>query len=556
VKRLTVAVLLSFFALAAAAAEPRPGGAAIATAHPLATAAGREILQQGGNAFDAAVAIAAALAVVEPTSSGLGGGGFWLLHRAHDNFDVMVDARERAPLAARADMYLDVNGNPRPRLSLDGPLAAAIPGTPAALVHVAEHYGRFPLAKSLEPAIRLALDGFVVSARYEHAARRRLQALQAYPAAAAVFLEHGEVPKTGYALHQRDLARVLRTIAENGRDGFYAGATAQRLVEGVRAAGGIWTLKDLSAYRVVERPPLSGHYRGVRITAASLPSSGGVVLLEMLNILQGYKLDVLKPAERSHLIIEAMRRAYRDRACYLGDPDFVTVDTKRLLDRAYADAQRVTIHVDRATRSDSLPACEPAASGPQTTHFSVIDRDGNRVAATLTINTAFGSAFVPPGTGVLLNNEMDDFVVKPGVPNTYGLVGGSANAIAPGKRPLSSMTPTFVESPRSVVVLGTPGGSRIITMVLLVTLDIVRNQGGPHEWVARPRFHHQYLPDEVMYESGAFDASEIEQLQAMGHRLKAVAPYGNMQIVAWDRRTRTLQAASDPRGEGLAWVER
>ncbi len=550
-----LALLVTFAPLAGLAA-PGPEAAAIASAHPLATEAGRVTLEQGGNAFDAAVAIAATLAVVEPASSGLGGGGFWLLYRASDGFTTMVDARERAPLAASADMYLDAKGAAVSRLSLDGPLAAAIPGTPAALVHIARHYGRLPLSRSLAPAIRLAREGFAVTPRYRRLARHRLPALSA--AAAQVFLDQGKVPEEGYIVRQPELAQALAGIAERGREGFYGGELAMTLVNGVRAAGGIWTLQDLHTYQVRERVPVSGQYRHVRITSAALPSSGGIVLLEMLNILQNYDLTPLSRSTRVHLIVEAMRRGYRDRAAYMGDPDFVTVDSKRLLNPDYAATLAATINPDRATPSAALPpAVEPRAGGSQTTHFSVIDKDGNRVAATLTINTAFGSGFMPFGTGVLLNNEMDDFAVKPGMENAYGLVGSSANAIAPGKRPLSSMTPTFLETPDVIVILGTPGGSRIISMVLLTALELAEGRGRPKEWVALRRYHHQYLPDELSYEPGAFDGQTIRQLTEMGHALKErKGLYGNMQVAAWYRQPWDLQAVSDPRGEGVAWVQR
>jgi gamma-glutamyltranspeptidase/glutathione hydrolase len=537
------------------AATAKPGAAALATGHPLATEAGRAILDQGGNAFDAAVAIAATLAVVEPFSSGLGGGGLWLLYRAHDDWTTMVDARERAPLAATPDMYLDKDGEPIPRLSLDGPLAAAIPGAPAALVYVARHYGRLPLSRSLAPAIALARAGFAITPRYRRLAGRRLQALGASPAAARTFLDKGAVPDEGFELRQSELAGVLERLARQGHAGFYDGRVAEQLANGVRAAGGIWTLEDLASYRVQERSPVRGRYRNLRITSAALPSSGGIVLIEMLNILEGFDLDRFGRGMRAHVIIESMRRAYRDRARYLGDSDFVDVDVKRLLDSQYAAKLRTTIDLKRATVGDVSAPAESAIGGTQTSHFSVIDWDGNRVAATLTINTAFGSAFVPPGTGVLLNNEMDDFVIKPGVPNTYGLVGNQANAIAPGKRPLSSMTPTFLESPEVVAILGTPGGSRIITMVLLATLEVAEGRGRSRDWVALRRFHQQYLPEQVSYESGAFDKRELEQLQALGHRLKERNAYGNMQIVTWFKKERRLEAASDPRGEGAAWVE-
>ncbi len=528
---------------------------AIASAHPLATEAGMQILAQGGNAFDAAVAVSAALAVVEPQSSGLGGGGFWLLHRADSGEDVMIDGREKAPLAARRDMYLDERGEIIEGRSIDGPLAAGIPGEPAALAHIAERYGQLPLSRSLAPAIRLAREGFPVDARFRRMAAFRLEALRRGGSATNIFLRHGAAPDEGELIRQPELAETLWRLGHQGRDGFYAGKTARRLVEGVRKAGGIWTQKDLSDYRIVEREPVVGRYRDLRVTAASLPSSGGIVLMEMLNQLQGMKLAGLDEAGLVHAIVETMRRAYRDRAEYLGDPDFVPVPVKRLLSADHARALRKTIHPDKATPSADLKAAPADASvGRDTTHFSIIDRQGNRVAATLSINYPFGSGFVAPGTGVLLNDEMDDFSAKPGAPNVYGLVGGQANAIAPGKRMLSSMTPTFLESPNRVAILGTPGGSRIITMALLATLAF--DQGASAEdMVALRRFHHQYLPDVIEYEEGAISPAARAKLEKMGHALK---PFqwvpGDMQVVILDKRTGHTHAASDPRGAGESLV--
>jgi len=535
-------------------ARPDRHAAAIASAHPLATQAGLEILGAGGNAFDAAVTVSAVLAVVEPYSSGLGGGGFWLLHRASDGFEVMVDGRETAPGAAHRDMFLDDNGDVVPHLSIDGALAAGIPGEPAALAHIAQHYGRMPLAQSLAPAIRLARDGFEIDERYRRLAQFRLANLQQDPAAAAVFLVHQAVPDTGYRVVQADLASTLEDLARHGRAGFYAGRVATRLVEGVRAAGGIWTTEDLAAYRVVERAPVRGRYRGLAISSAPPPSSGGIALVEMLNILAGYDLAGLAPAERMHLTIEAMRRAYRDRAGYLGDPGFVEVPVEWLTSRAHAVQEAASIHPEHATPSAQLPGNAVLEGGTDTTHFSVLDADGNHVAATLSINYPFGAAVVPPGTGVLLNDEMDDFSAKPGVPNVYGLVGGTANAIEPGKRPLSSMTPTFVTGERGIGILGTPGGSRIITMVLLGVLDIADGRL-PGSWVSQPRYHHQYLPDEVQYEAGAFDAATLRVLRAKGHTLHAhQSTWGNMQAIWLDRQSGEVYAASDPRGIGSATV--
>jgi len=545
-------LLVACAAIAGPAANPP--AQAIASAHPLATQAGFEILDAGGNAFDAAVAVSAVLAVVEPYSSGIGGGGFWLLHRASDGRQVMVDGRERAPLAAQRDMYLDEQGEVVTGLSMNGALAAGIPGEPAALAHLAEHYGRLPLAKTLAPAIRLAGAGFEVDDYYRRMAGFRLEVMQRYASTATVFLRNGEVPPGGALIKQPELAATLKALAEKGRQGFYAGAVARKLVDGVREAGGIWTLDDLRQYRVVEREPVSFRYRDLRIVSAAPPSSGGVALATTLHILEGWELSRLAEAERTHLIVEAMRRAYRDRAQYMGDPDFVDMPLQRLVDPVYAAGLRASMRADRATPSAALPGSVTSVEGTDTTHFSILDREGNRVAATLSINYPFGSGLVVPGTGVLLNDEMDDFSAKPGVPNAYGLVGAEANAVAPGKRPLSSMTPTFVESEDGVAILGTPGGSRIITMLLLGILDLEAGNP-PQSWVSLPRFHHQYLPDVIQYEPDAFSPAILNALKKKGHQLKPLqSRYGNMQAIYWDYKDSRVQAASDPRGVGQASV--
>jgi gamma-glutamyltranspeptidase/glutathione hydrolase len=543
---------LLFLLLPGLPAAQGPG--AIASAHPLATEAGLDILAGGGNAFDAAVTVAAVLAVVEPYSSGMGGGGFWLLHRASDGFEVMLDGRERAPLAAHRDLYLDDSGEVVPGLSVNGPLAAGIPGQPAALAHLAARYGRLPLAQTLAPAIRLAREGFPVDAHYRRMAQWRLEQLRRWPAASARFLVAGEVPQPGAIIKQPELAETLERLAGQGHDGFYRGTLAERLVAGVRAAGGIWQAQDLADYQVVERKPVRGEYRGMTITSAAPPSSGGIVLIGMLNQLAQFDLDKHSPVQRKHLLVEVMRRAYRDRAEYLGDPDFVDMPVVRLLDPDYAAGLVRDIQLDAATPSRYPPPGEHG-EGQDTTHYSIIDAAGNRVSATLSINYPFGSCFVVPGTGVLLNDEMDDFSARPGTPNVYGLVGGEANAIAPGKRMLSSMTPTFVETGRGVAVLGTPGGSRIISMLLHGILAMAEGEG-PEAWVARPRYHHQYLPDAIQFEPGALSVGEQQQLQALGHQLKPLdSAYGNMQALYWDRQADRLSGASDPRGIGSARVE-
>jgi gamma-glutamyltranspeptidase/glutathione hydrolase len=552
-RRLFAVIVLAALA-PVALAQQRGAQEAIAAAHPVATAAGLSILDQGGNAFDAAVAVSATLAVVEPYSSGLGGGGFWLLYRARDSRYVMVDGREVAPRRARAWMYQDERGEIIPGRSIDGVLAAGIPGQPAALVHLAERYGRLPLATSLAPAIRAARDGFEVGPAYQRVARFRSGVLRASMPAAAVFLKNGEVPPLGHRIIQVELARTLERLALGGHAGFYAGPLAKQLVGGVRAAGGIWSLEDLRDYRVIEREPVVGTFRGTRIISAPPPSSGGVALLTMLNILDGYPQAGFSSLTGKHLLVEAMRRAYRDRAEFLGDPDFVTVPIQWLTSSAHAAALRKSIRLHAATPSADLPAATMAESGRHTTHFSIQDREGNRVAATLSINYPFGSGFVPPDTGVLLNDEMDDFASKPGAPNVYGLIGAQANAIAPGKRMLSSMSPTFVETQNRVAILGTPGGSRIITMVLHGILGVMDGKSA-EEIVRAPRFHHQYLPDVVQFEPGALSDGEQSGLARIGHLLKPLDErYGNMQAVIFDRKAGVLEAASDPRGEGQAIV--
>ncbi|WP_428622608.1 gamma-glutamyltransferase [Sedimenticola sp.] len=530
------------------------GQGAVASAHPMATEAGIAVLADGGNAFDAAVTVAAVLAVVEPYSSGMGGGGFWLLHRASDGFEVMLDGRERAPLAAHRDLYLNDQGEVVPGLSVNGPLSAGIPGQPAALVHLAARYGRLPLAQTLAPAIRIAREGFPVDEHYRRLADWRLQQLLQWPSSSAQFLVDNQVPPLGAIIRQPQLADTLSRIAEQGHDGFYRGPVAQRLVEGVKAAGGIWQLKDLAEYQVVEREPIRGEYHGMKITSAAPPSSGGIVLVSMLNQLSQFDLSSYSPVIRKHLIVEAMRRAYRDRADYLGDPDFVSMPVARLIDPDYAAGLARDIQLDAATPSRHRPPGS-LTEGHDTTHYSIIDAEGNRVSATLSVNYPFGSCFVAPGTGVLLNDEMDDFSARPGVPNVYGLVGGEANAIAPGKRMLSSMTPTFVETEQGVAVLGTPGGSRIISMLLHGILSLDAGEG-PQAWVTRPRYHHQYLPDLIQFEPGALSVEEQQQLQAMGHQLKPLdSTYGNMQALFWNREDGRLSGASDPRGIGETLVK-
>lgn len=537
---------------AVAASEPqaaitRPTAPVIASAHHLATRAGHQVLAEGGNAFDAAVAVSAALGLVEPESSGIGGGGFFLLRRASDGHVVFVDARERAPAAATRDMFLDAEGEPVPERSINGPLAAGIPGLPAGLVHVSGQYGRLPLERSLAPVIELAEGGWAWGAKNATMIGWRKKVLADDRGARALFLRGGEPPEIGTLMRNPDYARTLRRLARDGFDGFYRGDTARRLVEGVRRAGGIWSLEDLAAYAVVEREPIRFTYGGAEIVTAPPPSSGGVALASILHMLAPFDLGAMAPAARAHVLVEAMRRAYRDRAIYLGDPDQVRIPVDLLVDPAYAAGLRAGINLERATPSDLLPGISARPGSDQTTHFSIIDAEGNLASVTQTVNLPFGNGMVVPGTGFVLNNEMDDFSVKPGVPNAFGLVGEDANAVAPGKRPLSSMTPTFVLAPDRVTVLGTPGGSRIISMVLLGVLGVLDGQGA-QAIADAPRIHHQYLPDVVSVEPDALAPEVIKALEAKGHTVSAgERTWGNMQVASWWLGDGRVEAGFDRR---------
>ncbi|HET8898883.1 MAG TPA: gamma-glutamyltransferase [Rhodanobacteraceae bacterium] len=536
-------------------APQAPGHAAIASAHKLATEAGLEVLRNGGNAFDAAVAVGSTLAVVEPQSSGIGGGFFAILHRAGSNDDVMLDAREVAPAAVDPADYVDKDGKPNRDASLNGPLAAGIPGEPAGLVWMAEHYGKLPLSASLAPAIRIARDGFQPDARFLGGVKHRAKVIARYPASRAKLLPGGKVPEIGWTLRQPDLANTLERLAKHGNDGFYKGIVAKRLVKAVQRAGGNWTLDDLANYKVATHKPIDIDYRGYRIVTVAPPSSGGVAMAEIFNILSGYDLDKMAAAQRMHYIIEAMRRAFRDHNEYLGDPAFVKMPLDMLLSPFYAAGLRASILPDKATPSSMLPPALARDPGMHTTHFSVIDKDGNMVAATLTVNTQFGSCFVAPGTGFVLNNEMDDFALVPNQPNAYGLLGSKANAPVGGKRMLSSMSPSLVFGKDRAMVIGSPGGSTIITQVLEGILAFIDGETAG-EIVAHPRFHHQYLPDVVFVEPETFDAATRKSLTDMGYTLKDRGHWGFMNVVTWDYRSNRLDAASDPRGDsGLGKVQ-
>ena len=549
-----VIVLLLCNGLTLAASPP---GMAVVTAHEAASDAGMAVLEDGGNAFDAAVTIAAVLAVVEPYASGLGGGGFWLVYRAADQKQVMIDGREIAPKDSRAEQFLDAAGSVDRDKALNHPLAAGIPGTVAALAHLQQHYSRLDFARLLAPAIRLAEQGFPVTERYLRLLRFREKIIRRYPYTAGLLIPDGVLPDLGSVIVQKDLARTLRRLADYGAVDFYHGDLARQLVSGVRAAGGIWTIQDLAHYAVVERAPVVFQYRGFRVISAPPPSSGGVALAQALGMLEHFDLGRISTLDRVHLIAEAMRRAYQDRMRYLGDPDHTDIPLQALLDPAYLSQRAMSIDVHRVTASQTLnpvplPSSPPRSRGMDTTHFSILDREGNRVAATLSINLPFGSGFMVPGTGVLLNNELDDFSLQTDAPNHYQLLGTKANALAPGKRPLSSMSPSFVESDEQLAILGTPGGSRIISMVMLAILDLVAGHP-PQVWVSRPRYHHQFFPDQLLFEPAAFNTLARRQLRAKGHVLKMYhRRYGNMQAILWHKASPILSVGVDPRGEGRA----
>ena len=547
--RLLVVINLTFFFAESIHAEGF-NKAGIATAHPLATKAGYEILEMGGNAFDAAVTVSAVLSVVEPYSSGLGGGGFFLLHNAEDGQSVFVDAREKAPSMADRDMYLDENGDVLRTASLNGPLASGIPGLPAALHHVANNHGSMPLYKLLEPAIRLARDGFPAYERLITALNVAKKSRTLSPKFKAVFMPNDQLPEVGQLIKQPELAKTLEIIASNGHDGFYKSFFTQKMIDEARQDGSIWLADDFKNYSVVEREPIKVNFLGAQLTTAPPPSSGGTTIAIILNIISEFDFIEMDISTRTHLVVESMRRAYRDRAFFLGDPDFVDVPIKKLTSKEHASILAQSIDMNAATpihEDDQLDEKYAWNEGSHTTHFSILDMDGNRAAVTQTINTWFGSGYMLPSSGLILNNEMDDFSAKPFAPNRYGLVHGEQNSIQPNKRMLSSMTPTFIESEKGLAILGTPGGARIITMVLLSILDYF--EGGTAETMtATKRFHHQFLPDVIRYEKDAFTEETITILESKGHTLQEISSYGNMQVVTWEKDSGDVSSSSDPRG--------
>ena len=516
-------------------ASPTPLGAEhamVVSAHRLASKAGLDVMKSGGNAVDASIAVAYALAVTFPEAGNLGGGGFMTI-RFHDGRTAFIDFRETAPGAATETMFQDANGKPVPARSRRGYLAVGVPGTVAGLELARTKFGTRSRVQLMASAIRLARDGFILDQGDADFLATGADEFRKDPPTAAIFLNRGQPWKAGERFVQADLGRSLQQIAAKGVWAFYNGPIAAKIVAASRANGGILSAEDFRTYRARELNPLECDYRGYHMISAPPPSSGGVVLCETLNILEGYPVGKLgfHSAAGTHFLVEAMRRAYHDRNLNLGDPSFVKVDTQHFIDKAYAAELRKGIDPTRATASASLPASWIGAEGNSTTHFSIVDKDGNAVSLTYTLNDWFGAHVTAAGTGILLNDEMDDFSAKPGAPNMYGLVEGPNNAVAPHKRPLSSMTPTIVtKDGQLVMVVGTPGGSRIPSAVIETISNMIDFGMTVTEAVDAPRVHHQWLPDEIGYENYALSADSIARLEAMGHKVVPIA-YGN-QVAA------------------------
>ena len=520
----------------------------VASEQGLATQVGLDILKQGGNAIDAAVAVGFALAVVLPNAGNIGGGGFMVLHDDKTGKDVAIDFREIAPAKASRDMYLDNQGNVIDGKSLFTHDASGVPGTVAGMEYALKKWGTMPLSKVLEPAIKLADKGFIVSDVLAQTLKEEKSTLGKWSSSKAIFFKNGEPLKSGDLLVQKDLAKSLRLIAKQGAKAFYQGEIATKIAKEMQSHGGTMTLEDLKAYKVVERQPIIGDYRGYKVVTMPPPSSGGVHLIEILNMLEHYpiKEDGVNSAKNIHHMAESMKLAYADRSEYLGDPDFVKIPVKGLTSKAYANELVKTIDDNKARLSSTIKPGKPQPyESDQTTHFSVMDKAGNAAAVTYTLNLNFGSGIVVEGTGILLNNEMDDFSVKPGVPNAFGLVGGTANAIEAKKRPLSSMTPTIVmKNNKPWLVTGSPGGARIITTVLQSVVNTIDHEMNPAEAIITPRVHHQWLPDELRVEEG-ISPDTIKLLQDKGHKVVTKAPMGRIQIIQADDSG--FYGYSDPR---------
>jgi gamma-glutamyltranspeptidase / glutathione hydrolase len=507
----------------------------VVTSHFLATQSAQDVLKKGGNAIDAAVTAAFSLAVTQPRSGNIGGGGFMLISSEQKNEVVAIDYREKAPTKATVDMFLDKEGNADSQLSRYTHLASGVPGTVAGLAFALEKYGTISLKEAMTPAIKLAEEGFVVTPRFSDGLKEKEKMLKKWQSSAKVFYKpDGSSYEPGDLFVQKDLAATLRRIASEGAKEFYEGKTAQLLVAEMAKHGGLITMKDMRNYSPIMREPVHGTYRGYDIYSMPPPSSGGVHVVQILNILEGYPISEYghNSALTIHLMAEAMKRAYADRSLYLGDEDFVKIPMKGLISKDYAAKIRESIDMDKATPSGTIAPGKPQPyESSETTHFSIVDKFGNAVSNTYTINFSYGSGIVVEGAGFLLNNEMDDFSAKPGVPNAYGLIGGEANKIEPNKRMLSSMSPTIVKNKgKNFLVTGSPGGSRIITTTLQVIMNVIDHGLNIQSAVAAPRIHHQWLPDELRIEEG-ISPDTVKILQEKGQQVKQQAAMGASQSV-------------------------
>lgn len=527
---------------------------AVASRSALASDVGVEILKQGGNAIDAAVAVGFALAVTYPSAGNIGGGGFMVVRLA--NGEVLAqDHREKAPLAASTDMFLDANGDVDRELSLFSLQASGVPGSVAGMLDALEKYGTMTRQEVMAPAIRLAEEGFVLNADLAGDFNDTMPYFQRHEASQAIFSKNGSPYQAGDLFVQKDLAESLKRVSEQGRDGFYKGPTADMIVAEMQRNGGLISHEDLESYDVVWRTPMRGDYRGHEIWSMPPPSSGGVVLLQILNMLEPHDIGALGwgSTRTVHLTVEALRRAYADRAEHLGDPDFYPVPVEKLVSKDYARERFADMNPAAASDSEQIFAGNWNTESTETTHYSVVDADGNAVSVTTTLNGSYGNRIVVPGAGFLLNNEMDDFSAKPGAPNMYGLLGGEANKIEPGKRMLSSMTPTIVvKDGQTLLVTGSPGGSTIINTVLHVVMNVIDHGMGVEEAVAKPRFYHQWKPDVVRYETDSFSAETKAELEAMGHRGLTDSGYGYGDANSIVIRNGQIEATSDPRSVGGA----
>nr|WP_259395589.1 gamma-glutamyltransferase [Shewanella sp. SR43-4] len=528
----------------------------VSSQEALASKIGVDILKQGGNAVDAAVAVAYALAVTLPRAGNVGGGGFMLVHLAEQHKTIAIDYRETAPAKAHKDIFLDEQGNAVDKLSREHGLAVGVPGTVMGMELALTKYGTMSMEQVIKPAIKLAKDGILVTSDLSNSLAGLKSRITQWPSSAEVFYHaDGSNYQVNELFKQPELAQSLSLIAEKGSKGFYQGETAEKIVSAVQNAGGVMSLTDLSNYKVIERQPVRGQYRGYEVVSMPPPSSGGIHIIEMLNVLEQFPIDKLghNTADTLHLMAETMKYAYADRSKFLGDPDFVNVPVKQLISKEYAKSIASKISINKTTpSSEILPGELAPYESDQTTHFSVIDKWGNAVANTYTLNFSYGSGLVAKGTGILLNNEMDDFSVKPGTPNGYGLIGGEANSVQGNKRPLSSMSPTIVmKDGKPFIVTGSPGGSRIINITLQIIMNVIDHNLNIAEATAAARIHHQWLPDFIWVEH-TLNKDTISLLEAKGHKVKIQESIGSTQSIMMTEQG--LFGASDPRRAGSAAI--